>query len=270
MEDSEKLEIESLFEEAFVALDNIAETSFECAPITFQQSLEHEKITILFDLALESLEDPTAQAKYVKDVPQGATTELESKIIKTQLKQTEEALSKSLQAQKISELRREELPTNPVTPSRFSPQKPRTMHRFCAFLIDSTLVLLFSLIGGGALLTLVEGIPIFSAKNTNDPLLFLALSYLWLTFLFFTIFYPLLTTLLFDNTLGGKIFRYNIIGSDGSKPSKYAVFTRSVLFFPSLCLGSWIAPLIGKNSFHDTISGLTLNSTIKKRRRNRR
>lgn len=265
-------EINALFIEALAAIsdDDIAQLSFE----QFSNPGAREELTILFDLALESIEDPTAQDRYV-DVIQ---TSEKAKVHSSELMKQFERIQKAFELPQLTmkalrsmwthgpEIEELDLSSGRRGVRRVSGHVERSgmsfipasgSEAFAAFFADLAIFLPLTLFIT-LILSFLNGLSLENLGDMLQSFSFIAsIAYLRTLVLVVAVLglaYALVHALFHGRTPGMSVLGLRFRTLKGSEPSRSALTIRVLVWPLSFLLGGVIAIALGKKSLHDLAS----------------
>lgn len=257
-------QIEFLFDRISEELADTARAEVELDIAQLRQFTrdEHEKIAVHFDLALEQLQDPSTQHRYL-DLSQLAERRLaESTALNSALERFERMVQAPFQSKKPATASARSSYRAPLVRAamRVVPAHPRD--RLSALLIDTICSAAIALALTAAISPFVDASPLRALGVQDIPKLF---EYVWLTALYLKIFlcvligYPILMLTTRGRTLGLSMRRIKLSSDSGTPPKAHQILIRSLLTPLSLLTLTPIAVIQGRKSLSDLLSRTTIS-----------
>lgn len=232
-----------------------AEENLELSAEQFAPSLPKEEISAYFDLAMEAINNPEVEKRYVKDFKISEKRQVDASDLASQLSKLEKRMS----TQHISLKGAGAHGHAAVTESAElpPPESAPCSRRLLAFCIDCLVILAISTIGAVSIFAFST--PFFIEMLVGE-VAFDAFDYVslisWLSALFvtFSFLYPLFSVAYYGNTEGMRISRLSVVSNEGRKGKLVNVFLRSAsLPLSNLCFG-FLPALWGNRALHDRLA----------------
>jgi len=267
------VDICSLFDAELKELGE-ATAVFELTEANFGVVIEPQEAELLFDLALEAIEDPEAESKYVEPVSMATGRAIDAASLEKELEEVKERITAPVFGLKKSTGTSRSKTSSGV--EEVDPVQEKLEHyRLLAartgrfklikgFLIDLSVCLLLSFLFTTLFVVLNDFDILKAGLAGHMPATIELIAIASLNtciFLVSLIAYPLISLIFYDSTMGSRMAKLQILREDGEILDIPRMVVRSFALPVSLVLFSYITVAFGKRSLHDLAAGTVTFST---------